>query len=664
MCGAHSPLAFRVAGKPERQPGPAARLASKEFGGLGVDINRAAVYHCEEHAHVVGGRSGLLVAGVVLAVLGVIILLFAFLPGLLLLLAGMAAAVIAIVRSRNAPTVEAPPLPTFPHVRAVNVIERLTGTVSLTESGYTSSANDVAGVITVAMAHSDWQEPLRLYRKKHRLPADAPVKFEAGFAMLQGPSGLRFANGQPAALEDGSGLWFRGNSTDHDLFTAVPGRREGDWNPSVSYGLQEARKPEGIPLWIVPSLVPGSDQRALQIDLYWSPLGADGRGPDLELFDLIKLKVPASWGSMEGASPANAVTTAPAPGVAFREIDWQQLYPSDDEDSRNEPAGARRGNSRTLTIEFEEPITRDPALSGRVVATFNGTLSGLDGIGLYLPGGGRDRKLQITPRTQVTVDFTISLDAVRYQDDRVVPDENKVADKDRRRVTEFAGVVPDHGVVSELTNVISGEDYYVKSVIEHPPFVDDSRAYVLNHVWDIAGRYYEGVFPIDFSINLRGEEVAQESSGIFSGKTVAEVTVKGSYARGGNADGALLGMIEKKWDALNDMVTGILAKRARANAAWSTTVTGDNTAPSAIEPVPEMAAIEAGAIETEIIEAEIIEPANTETSANGKASRAAELQRQKKAAAEAVVAGRIGEDTYREIVAMINAELRDLGESS
>jgi hypothetical protein len=687
MCKAHSPLAFRLAGKPAREPGPAAKLASQEFGGLGLDTNRAAVYHCEDHAHIVGGRGGLFALGVVLAVLGIIVLLFDFVPGLVLLLAGLVAAAIAIVRSRGASATEAPPLPVFPHVRAVNIVERLNGTVDLktkedTSSAggvkgeiteeYTSSAGDVEGEITFAMAHSDWQEPLKQYRRnrrrKYRLSEDAPVKFEAGFAMLEGPSGLKFADGQPAVLEDGTGLRFGGDSIDHDLFTTAVGRREGDWNPSVSYGLQEDRKPEGIPLWIVPSLVPGSGQRTLQIDLHWNPLGSEGQGPDLELFDLIKLEVPASWGSMEGASPANAVTTAPAEGVKFREIDWQQLYPSDDEGTWTESEGIRRGNSRILTIQFEKPITKEPVLSGQVAATFNGTLSGLAGIGLYLPGGARDRKLEIKPKTRVTVDFTISLDAVRYQDDRVVPDENEDADKDRNRLAEFAGVVPDYGVVSELTNAISEEEFYVKSVIEHPPFVDDSRAYVLNRVWDIVGRYYQSVFPIDFNINLRGEEIAQDSPGVFSGKTVAQVMVKGAYARGGNADGALLAMIEGRWDALYGKVADVLGKRAsRANGSWSVTARGEDAGPSdaivlseviespAIEPATELVAIEAGDIEVEV----------TGYSSNGgKASRVTELREQKKAAAEAVVAGRISEDTYREIVAMINAELRDLGELS
>ena len=90
-------------------------------------------------------------------------------------------------------------------------------------------------------------------------------------------------------------------------------------------------------------------------------------------------------------------------------------------------------------------------------------------------------------------------------------------------------------MITRLTDAISKDDYYVKSVVEHAPYRDDSRADVLNRVWDIAGRFYTGVFPIHFDIHVRGEEIPG-ASGASAGKTGVQVTVKGSYATGGNAD--------------------------------------------------------------------------------------------------------------------------------
>src|SRR5215831_8280457 len=65
MCQEHSPLAYREAGKLVRAPsgstGEAATPTSREFAGLKLGRTREAVYHCEEHSHVVrGGLIGLI----------------------------------------------------------------------------------------------------------------------------------------------------------------------------------------------------------------------------------------------------------------------------------------------------------------------------------------------------------------------------------------------------------------------------------------------------------------------------------------------------------------------------------------------------------------------------------------------------------------------------
>jgi hypothetical protein len=684
MCEKHSPFAFRAGGTLARDPGTSGKPASQEYGGLKLEAPQAAVYHCEEHQHTVSGLDRLVVIGAVIAVIGIIVAIFATVPGIVVLLAGVAIAAYSVVKmlqSRAAMAATAPDLPLFPHVRVARVIEYLKGTVDLTESGYQSTAGDVTGTVVFSMTHSDWQEPMKQYGKKYRIADGAPVSFNAGFAMLQGPVGLSFAAAQPLVLDAGTGLWFRGNVSGHDLFAATPGRHEGEWNPTVTYQLQDGRKPTTIPLWIVPSLVPGSDQRTLQIDLHWTPLTSgrdsltdtplsDARGPVIELFDRIQLAVPASWGNMENADPGNAATTAPTQGENFRIIDWQQVPPKDPDYNYSQLQERR---SRSLTIRFEKPIPPQSRLSGRIEATFEGTLSGVTGIGLYLPGGRHaERQLKPSAKTKVAVDFTVDLGAIRYQDDRVVPDENNADDENRSRLNKFDGIVPNYSVITRLTDAISKDDYYVKSVVEHAPYRDDSRADVLNRVWDIAGRFYTGVFPIDFDIHVRGEEI-QGASGTSAGKTAVQVTVKGSYATGGNADGRLRESIENKWDDLHGKVMKVFDdSAAMAYAGWPA-AEADNALGQppaiAVAGFVEPAAIEGGVNaepptvwSAEIVESVAATPPAVDEDTDDKAERKADLRRQWKNADEAVMTGRISENVYRDIVTRIKAELRDLGE--
>jgi len=77
---------------------------------------------------------------------------------------------------------------------------------------------------------------------------------------------------------------------------------------------------------------------------------------------------------------------------------------------------------------------------------------------------------------------------------------------DKPETVTFEGVIPDHDTVIALTNAVSEQGFYVKRVIENPPRTG-GRANVVNRYWDIAGRRYLGVYPIDFHLILTGEEV-------------------------------------------------------------------------------------------------------------------------------------------------------------
>jgi hypothetical protein len=721
-------MVFRQGGQLVREVSGEARdsakPASREFAWLKQsDLRRTAVYHCEDHAHVVRNISTLITSGAVLGVLGVIVLLFSFLPGLVLLLAGAGLVAWAVVQgNRQAATDPAsrPVLPLFPHVDSVEVVERLNGEISMSGGTYTSTAKEhVQGEITIEMSANDGQEWLREYGKKYRLPENDSVRFAAGFAMIKGKAGLSFAERQNVVLDNGTGLSFSGNSAaGHPLFETVPGQPPGDWKPVARYEVQEARAPREIPLWIVPSVVPSSDRRTLEIDLHWNKLGIEEHKLNLTGFELIELDVPRDWGAVEGFVPGGPTIGSGDKGR--RIVRWEQLGPTENSGDQQRPAHGSK--SRTLILQFEKPILPAPSeddtgkhgestsaeaenllVKGTLKATFGGTLSGIEGIEIYLPGGAalvpprvdgqqvKEGQPDVRRRTEVAVQFSIGLEEIRYQDDWVAPDDSnarrqkaeaeaELADGDtrpgdddtekikfRNKTDEFH-VVPDYRAVTELTNLISKEGYYVKSVVEHLPYRDDGRANVINHVWDIAGRWYEGVFPIDFDVNLRGEDLGEDGSGPLLGRTVAQVTVKGTYVN--EAGLAQRKKIEERWDKLHGHVTELLKSlapategtRAIAEGAageWSDTFVQDVGADDDYD-----LRADHFAQDTVIVDAEVIEtpPAGDRPYGQSGTEGAADLRRQRKALVDALLAGRISEDTYREIVARMDTELRDLGE--
>lgn len=680
MCEEHSPLVLRQGGTLVRTPSGAAdeaRPVSKEFAGLRLGGLREAVYHCQDHDHMVhGGLMGWVVGGAGVAVLGLILSVVGVQAGLVLLPIGAIAAGIAFgVHRMMAARAGRPPLPLVAQVNTIDVIERLTGYVRLEKGEYTSTVESIAGAVTVETSANSGHTLLQAYRKKFRVPGSQPVAFAAGFLMLEGDTGLAFRAGQPSVLTGGTGISLGGDGADdHDLFPVDPELPQRESTLVVDYDVQDGRSPRDIPLWIVPSLVPSSDRRTLEIDLHWQRLGPQEQRLSLAVFELIELAVPTSWGNVESSAPGR-VEIGRAAGR--RTIRWKQVKPN--------RSGA---DSLTLTLRFERPITEIPeagpapadlagldddesrtrlTLAGTVVARFNGLLSGVTGVGVYLPGGGPGHRPAVVTQTKVTLGFDVSLRSIRYQDRRVVPDENNQDDVayGRNRSDEFPGVIPDFQIAADLTNAISADNYYVKSVVEHPPYRDHARPNVVNRVWDIAGRLYIGLFPIDFYINLRGDE-ARTVSGLLR-KTVAQVTVKGAYALGTMVDqrhvndvddagvglgeptlevdgpgDELLERIEDTWTSLRARVGQILAGRAdRSFGTRSIAGSSDDV------------------LLGEVIDDDAMSGSATHA---GSADAVADLRRRWKAADEAVTEGRMSEEIYRGIVARIQAELSELGE--
>jgi hypothetical protein len=613
MCHRHSTKAVDAANKP----------VSKEFAGLGLEDKQAGAYHCAEHDHVVRGNLLVLImAGAIVAVVGVLVAFASVLLGLLLLLAGAACAGLAYRarQGRKAAELAArPPLPLISNLDSVSVLETLRGQVRLGEDGaYTSTPQPTAGQLEVVMtlAKAD-RDRLNSYRSKYGLTGSDPVKFSAGYGALEGEAGLAFQPGpgqEAMLLPGGAGISFQGEVSGHPLFSTERGRPAGQWTVRLPYGLHDARAPESIPIWFVPSLVPASDKRTLELDLHWVALGEDRPGQerkplDFDRFELIELVVPKSWGNVESVSPTAFISNPESEQV--RTIQWRQL-------TRTE------AGSQTLTIRFEKRIDTDDKLTGNLRASFQGTLSGVTDVGMYRPTGGHWLKPpESSIRLEASVGFELSLRSIRYQDVRVVPDRSK--DHDRPEVDEFSEVIPDYLTVIELTNMLSDSGYYVKRVIENPPR-GGGRANLVNRYWDIAGRHYDGVFPIDFHITLTGEEEYRGSIRANAGNTSARLQVHGSYV-----NQAMETQIKHEWDTLHKKVGAKLDERKTFAPAQETNL------PPPMGPPP---------------------PPNRAADGHDPA-RAATLRARREAAIDSLVAGRISEETFRRIEADIQAELGD-----
>jgi hypothetical protein len=694
MCDEHRPEVLTLAKTP----------ISTEFADLGLEAEHSGAYHCEDHEHVVkGSLKNFLRAGIAVAVAGVLLTLLSLITGLIIAAigAGITATAFHLGRRRRDAELNArPALPVLPSPDSVNIVETLSGEIRLSDGGeYSSTPGHIEGAIEVVMTltDADRRRPQK-YRDRYDLPSTEPTEFSAGFGVIEGDAGIKLEPepGQGCSLlPDGMGLAFAGKVNGHPLFTrgeSKPAaerddkRPAGEWSIHVPYSLQGAHPPTSMPIWLVPSLVPDTDRRTLELDVHWVTLSDDLRPGGkhhpltLDMLELIELVVPTEWGDVESVAPDASVWN-PSPDRT-RKIQWKRLRVTKQE------------RSKILTIRFAKPVKLQPGsqqdqganqenrsrfhLRGKIQASFSGTLSGVEGFAIYRPLGypwkrsNADGKVEQNAKTDVSVDFDLSLNSIRYQKVLVIPgssqEDQGEKTAERPEVKEFAGVVPDYRTVIELTNRMSS-NYYVKRVIENPPSVG-GRANLLNRFWDIAGRYYDGVYPIDFHVTLIGEENYAGSLHAHTGSTAVRLTVQGMYVDdtvdavgaatadpAGYAEKATMkDQIETQWDNLYNLIESTLNARARSFDA-ATMDQRYAEVPSAPPSDPDGNGYPADFAPEHYSQPHPVTPASADVPLRQKENRAATLRKRRDDATEALLAGRISEETYHQIIAGIDTEL-------
>lgn len=614
LCDTHVPRALDRAGK----------ALSAEFAGLGLE--RSGVYHCPNCEHMV--RHGLvqvIVVGMALAAVGFLTMFVNAVLGLLVLLAGSALAAINYLahrRRQRLATAVRPPLAVLPSVNLLEVHEVLHGTLVLDEDGqYNSSVRPVAGSIRIDMSSSrpDWDR-LDLYRKRFCLDPAGEIYFSAGFALLRGQVRTRF---------HGEGFYrtiipLVGTVRGHPLFTPTGTQGPGQWSTAWDYDLGADHRVGQVPVWLTPSLVPGQDQRSLDLDLQWTKFGAGKAGLEIDRIEQLRVGVPVSWGNIEW--PSKSVVAAieddtDDPNETVRMIECNRLTLTAEE---------RHDRRVCLTIRFENRIELTDSIRGDFDVWFKGGLSGVTDVDIHHPLGERRklRDIERSVRTAVRVRFRLNLRGIRYQNLRMVPDLTLEEDQGKPESFRFDGVIPDHETVIDLTNELSKARYYVKRVIENPP-TSGAQANMLNRYWDIAGRRYDGVYPVDFHLVLTGEELHDGGIRARTGNTNIRISVQGAFTsrpdsrRNGHTD--LADKIVQVWQHLCDTTITTMQRRAQ------------HTRVLTVDPVDQ----------NSLAAGEHIE-------------RIAVLHARLDAADEAVIQGRISDSTYQSIREDVERELRDL----
>ena len=472
-----------------------------------------------------------LVAAVTTGGLGVVVLPVQHVLGALLMCAGVVRCGVRValdLRRRSRLSAErSADLVLNPNLRKVKAKELIRGTVRLTdERRYEAIVDEVVGSVRI---EGNWSRMHRseLARHRRRTRTD-PTTVAAGHLVLHGPARVAFRPASDAAANGGPALVLEPRVADQEVLHTLDGHGDTRWRPEFRYDISPPDVGWTLPVWLTPNIAADLERHVLELHVQWSTRKPERpyTGVPLRSIEALELNVPAHWGTVEHMTDwggDDVLIGSPEPDehddIGRRKLVWKKI---------RFPEGKDRDILR-FAVRFSDAIDVDHELTGRLKARFGGAVSGLTRIGLYRTDGGPVKGLDgaASPQTTVDLTFDLSLKGLRYQQQRVVPDRSRAEDVNRRESHTFPGVAPDHRTVALLTNNLADEGYYIIRVLENPA-QPGPRSGAVNRLWDLIGRYYEGVYPIEFHLVLSGEEIHKGQE--VTGETLVLLSVAGSYA--------------------------------------------------------------------------------------------------------------------------------------
>jgi hypothetical protein len=199
-------------------------------------------------------------------------------------------------------------------------------------------------------------------------------------------------------------------------------------------------------------------------------------------------------------------------------------------------------------VSFADPIREEDTIDGSLEATFAQAVSGTEGVRMFAAGGGRRRDgARPTLKTKIAVEFELRLGGVRHQASRTVPDSTKDKLAETR---SFPGTRPDQHLVVQLVRQLSDHRYLVKSVAENPARPGRGVG-VQNRVWDVTGRRYRGVHPIDFRLTITGDDA--ETGSPNTSTTSIRLIVRGVYTSK-EMEGTIVTAHEELWERIQAVI--------------------------------------------------------------------------------------------------------------
>lgn len=422
------------------------------------------------------------------------------------------------------------PCPSFPRIERERTVESYVFRAELLPNGrWSARLIEIHGAVRANLRFMpDDVRRIGRYRRKHRIAEGAPVDVSAGYFVAH-TAPPHAAKGLNAGVPD------QVCAAEVRVSTAqLPYLDTGDATPTLPTGAGTSLVPSShgpttevlqassvlaweapftanvgyidrrAPIEIVPILVTDGRRRVLEVRVRVvdtsspldTPFAQEVTGTGLVPRQLrhLELHVPLDLGEVRPLGLAPTVRTSPdVDGGSRREIRWESV----------DADGLLSGRSPTdlfdepFRIEFGHPIEPQTVLRGSVAVVFQGSFAGIRDTSWYDPTGRLVPSRVSDSFSVVELRFEFPFASVPYEESLLVIDRDILSSG-----PIIGRVSADHATALLVSEHLTKAGFYIfslaESSISHVNLDPESR------VWQLEGRHFDGVAPVDFQLKLEG----------------------------------------------------------------------------------------------------------------------------------------------------------------
>ena len=435
----------------------------------------------------------------------------------------------------------APPLPLIGRIRKANIEEKISGTITL------DAERNYSGKVTIPpsgdlktffqftqSAHARYDRYLQKYGSR----LVGPVSIHPGYALLHGDNDIELGHqvARPGQRKSANNIISFEDQLDqqrHRFLAEEQSNQTNGWRIQSTYRIGRISKRNGkefeLPVQLVPTFIKQGNKWGITLQIQSNPKARIDylleAGPPVVKTLTLRMLVSEAGEVQDVVPPASIRVEEPGRiGQAYNEIEWREITAS--QGANGYPLFFIR-----LEKEIDHGDGADEAvfppekmqLSGELTLEFKGALSKLEKVTYFSPLGhpraekkrddtwDKEEEVKLSRTTKVDIKFKLCLDSVIGQE--LVTDQANISSN---------SIYPDHKMIKSLADNLSKSKFYVKRIIENRPHTKKGNANIMNRYWDISGRVYDQLFPIDFHIIVTGSEYREGF-----GRTHIEINVQG-----------------------------------------------------------------------------------------------------------------------------------------